>query len=43
MTAMQLYPEEIHAKFLLNHRENLLIKKNNSENRVSYFFSNSSR
>ena len=43
MTAMQLYPQEIHAKFLLNHMENLLMKKNNSENRVSYFLSNSSR
>ena len=31
MNALQLYPQEIHDKFLLNHIENLLIKK--TENR----------
>ena len=31
MDAMQLYPQEIHVKFLLNHRKNLWVKKN-SEN-----------
>ena len=32
MNAMQLYPQKIHVKFLLNNRENLLMKKN-GENR----------
>ena len=31
MNALQLYPQEIHDKFLLNHIEKILIKK--TENR----------
>ena len=27
MNAMQLYPQEIHGKFLLNHKENLLLER----------------
>ena len=36
MNAMQLYPQEIHIKFLLNHMETILIKqKENNKHRVS--------